>query len=73
MLETLTIASEVSPVSAPDTVATCSVCGAATAPSGACLEIGTCERADIAATRGATGRTAKYAVPAAWNARGRVD
>lgn len=52
--------------------AACS-CGATLAPDGTCLEIGACEIADASATRGAGRATAKYAVPAAWNARGSVD
>lgn len=52
--------------------AACS-CGATLAPDGACMEIGACEIADAKATRGAGRATAKYAVPAAWNARGSVD
>ncbi len=48
-------------------------CGATLAPDGACLEIGACPRADRRATRHSAGRTAKFAVPSAWNARGSVD
>ena len=51
----------------------CDSCGATLAPDGACLELGACERADSHATRGSGGVTAKYRVPAAWNARGSVD
>jgi hypothetical protein len=56
-----------------ETAAPCTVCGTMSAPNGACLEIGACPRADETATRGAGRRTAKYAVPAAWSASGRVD
>jgi hypothetical protein len=56
------------------TVTTCGDCGAAVAPSGDCLEVGTCRGADAAASRSSSsGATSKYAVPAAWNAGGRVD
>ena len=58
---------------APAVPARCETCGAVAAPDGACLEIGTCERADIGATRGASTARAKYAVPASWNSSGRVD
>ena len=51
----------------------CGGCGVTLAPDGACLEVGSCEVADTRATRGAARATAKYAVPAAWNARGSVD
>ena len=54
-------------------VAPCAECGATVAPDGTCLEIGACRRADDSATAGAGRITAKYAVPAAWNARGYVD
>jgi len=54
-------------------VVTCETCGETTAPDGTCHELGTCERADRLATRNASRGTAKYAVPAAWNARGSVD
>ncbi len=54
-------------------VATCETCGAVSAPDGRCIEVGACLAADVAATRGATVGRAKFAVPAAWNARGRVD
>ena len=55
------------PVAAP------CACGEVSAPDGACLNVGACERADADATRGAARVTAKYAVPAAWNVRGGVD
>ena len=58
---------------APATATACTTCGTVTAPDGTCLEIGACASADATATRNATGGTAKFAVPAAWNARGRVD
>jgi len=48
-------------------------CGVTLPPDGRCLEIGQCADADTAATRGAARVTAKYAVPAAWTARGSVD
>ena len=67
--QTLTIAA---PVTAPS-VTTCDTCGETLAPDGTCLEIGACRAADDRATRGAARQTAKYAVPAAWNARGSVD
>ncbi len=51
----------------------CGSCGATLPPRGACLEIGTCADADAAAVRGAARSSAKYAIPAAWNARGSVD
>lgn len=52
----------------------CAACETTLPPDGTCLEIGACEIADSAATRASrAGRTAKYAVPAAWNARGSVD
>lgn len=51
----------------------CPQCEQTTAPDGTCLAIGSCPAADAAATRGAAHATAKYAVPAAWNARGSVD
>lgn len=63
-----TVATVADPVCVP-----CAHCGETTAPDGTCLEIGACPRADRAATRGAARQTAKYAVPAAWNARGTVD
>lgn len=53
--------------------AACGSCGAVLAPDGSCLELGACELADARAVRGASRSTAKYAVPAAWNARGSVD
>lgn len=55
------------------TAPTCEACGTVSAPDGTCLDIGACRRADESATRGAGGATAKYRVPAAWNARGGVD
>ncbi len=58
---------------APAIAPTCETCGETSAPDGACLEVGACERADRLATRGAAGASAKYAVPAAWNSRGSVD
>lgn len=57
----------------PVTAPVCDSCGETLAPDGACLELGTCARADQLATRGAGRVTSKYAVPAAWNARGYVD
>lgn len=48
-------------------------CGEPIAPSGSCLNVGGCLTADRDATRGAARVTNKYAVPAAWNARGSVD
>lgn len=59
--------------STPAIAPACDTCGATVAPDGACLAVGECAGADASATRGATGRTAKFAVPAAWNARGSVD
>jgi hypothetical protein len=56
----------------PRTITVCT-CGATVAPDGKCYNVGTCADADAVATRGATGQTAKFAVPAAWNARGGVD
>lgn len=58
---------------APPIVACCAECRATVAPDGVCLEVGSCSIADGRATRGAARQTAKYAVPAAWNARGSVD
>jgi hypothetical protein len=58
---------------AEPTCAPCVTCGEMTAPDGTCLEVGACSAADSAATRGAARQTAKYGVPAAWNARGSVD
>lgn len=55
------------------TAVQCATCGATAAPDGQCLNIGTCATADHQATIGAARETAKYAVPAAWNARGGVD
>lgn len=53
---------------------TCASCGATSAPDGTCLEIGACTAADeTAARRSHSGGTAKFPVPAAWNARGSVD
>jgi hypothetical protein len=68
---TLTIVDEDEVILA-DTVTApmCTSCGAIAAPDGTCLEIGACERADRAATRGATGPAAKFR---AWTARGTVD
>lgn len=54
------------------TIAVCK-CGATLPPAGDCLAVGLCADADAAATVGAARTTAKYAVPAAWNARGGVD
>lgn len=52
----------------------CDECGATLAPNGACLEVGACTTADARAARASSsGRTAKFAVPAAWNVRGGVD
>ncbi len=51
----------------------CGSCGATMAPDGSCMEVGTCADADARAVRGAARQTSKYAVPAAWNARGSVD
>lgn len=59
-----------------DTIApmVCQGCETTLAPDGSCLEVGACELADRAATRSSrSGATAKFAVPAAWNARGSVD
>jgi hypothetical protein len=59
---------------APAVPATCSTCGAVTAPDGVCLEIGACERADSLATRRASGETVKSRLePAAWRASGSTD
>jgi hypothetical protein len=58
---------------APAMAPACGTCGETAAPSGACLNVGACTRADSIATRGAAGATSKFAVPAAWNASGRVD
>lgn len=55
------------------TAVQCAQCGATAAPDGTCLELGSCELADNAATRGAARTTAKFAVPRAWNVRGGVD
>lgn len=55
-------------------VMACQACETTLPPNGVCLEIGACELADRDATRQSrAGRTAKYGVPAAWNARGSVD
>lgn len=52
----------------------CAACETTLAPDGVCLEVGDCAIADRDATRASrAGRTAKFAVPAAWNARGSVD
>lgn len=48
----------------------CESCGTVTAPDGTCLEVGSCERADDIATRGAVGESSKFR---AWTASGRVD
>lgn len=64
----------VRPVQAVDTAPACNACAATLAPDGTCLEVGECAAADASATRASrAGRTAKYSVPAAWNARGSVD
>lgn len=63
-----TVATVADPVCIP-----CGSCGETMAPDGTCLEIGACPDADRSATRGAARQTAKYAVPAAWNANGSVD
>lgn len=55
------------------TVTTCETCGATVAPDGKCYSVGDCADADATATRGSSGATAKFAVPAAWNVRGGVD
>lgn len=53
---------------------TCDACGTVSAPDGACLEIGECERADDRATRSASRETAKAVrAPAAWTSSGWVD
>ena len=58
----------------PPTIApTCGDCGEVLPPAGGCLNVGDCRAADASATRGASRQTAKFAVPAAWNASGRVD
>ncbi len=75
MISSIHTARELAPAQAPvepEQAPVCK-CGATLAPDGACLEIGACPRADRRATRHATGRTSKYAVPSAWNARGSVD
>jgi hypothetical protein len=51
----------------------CGDCGEVLPPAGGCLNVGDCRAADASATRGASRQTAKFAVPAAWNASGRVD
>ncbi len=48
-------------------------CGEVLSPAGECFNVGFCIAADSSATKGAARQTAKYAVPAAWNARGYVD
>ena len=68
---TLTLTRE--KVHAPAVAPTCGTCGETGSPDGSCLNVGACERADGLATRGAGRATAKFAVPAAWNARGYVD
>lgn len=74
MIRTLTLeAPRAFELDAPTVAPTCEACGAIAAPDGACLEVGTCSRADADATRHMRGATAKYSVPAAWNARGSVD
>ncbi len=56
------------------TIVTCGECGSTLAHGRECLEVGSCASADLAAARTSSrGATAKYAVPAAWNARGMVD
>ncbi len=56
------------------TIVTCDECGSTLAHGRECLEVGSCASADLAASRySSRGATAKFAVPAAWNARGMVD
>ena len=58
---------------APAVAPTCDTCGE-TSPDGRCLNVGACSNADAIATRhGQHGNGGKYAVPASWNAVGRVD
>lgn len=64
---TFTLAPEtVAPIVAP----ACPLCGTATI-DGTCVEIGTCERADMLASRIGKGETMK--APRAVNIRGAVD
>lgn len=52
----------------------CSGCGEHVAPSGKCLNVGDCRRADRAASRSSLARgTAASSRPAAWTFGGRVD
>ena len=52
----------------------CAGCGDTVAPSGKCLNVGDCRRADRQASRSSLARgTAASARPAAWTLGGRVD
>lgn len=55
------------------TITYCQGCESTLAPDGRCMNVGACIEAGNHAAKGAARETAKYAVPAAWNARGSVD